>query len=269
MPVEMRVEMYPEKEVVLPRFTGYVSRGLLLHMLKRVDPGIAQRLHEPDKMKPYSVTRLMFRSRGKTPEGYVVDPSYPCSVAFRFLDDAYARALLGYFTEMAEVTILDTTCRIASIAVHAKDYREIEAEAKPLRSFTLVFESPTYLSSMGASYRCLFPEPVRLFSNLMRLWSCFSTSRRYTKEEHATYKDWLGKHIGVSQYRLKTVFAHMRKKKAPGFQGWVTYEMDRNDDWNKVTIMLAQFAQYSNTGGNRTAGFGETRHQPATEWNRE
>jgi CRISPR-associated endoribonuclease Cas6 len=265
MPVEMRVEMYPEKDLVLPRFTGYVSRGLLLHMLKRVDPKLAQTLHEPEKMKPYSVTRLIFRSKARAPEGYILDSSYPLRVAFRFLDDAYARSLFGYFTEMTNVSIFDTTCRIASISIHSKDYKELEAEVQSLKGFSLVFESPTYLSSMGAPYHCLFPEPVRLLSNLMRLWSCFSTSRRFTKEEHGAYKDWLNKHVGVAEYELRTVLALMRKKKASGFLGWVAYEMDTDGDWNRVTSILARFAEFSNVGGNRTGGFGETRFRPTAD----
>jgi hypothetical protein len=32
VPVEIGLEMYAEKAVVLPFFTGYVSRGLLLHL---------------------------------------------------------------------------------------------------------------------------------------------------------------------------------------------------------------------------------------------
>ena len=33
MPVEVCLEMYTEKSVVLPYFSGYVSRDLLLHFL--------------------------------------------------------------------------------------------------------------------------------------------------------------------------------------------------------------------------------------------
>jgi len=35
--------------------------------------------------------------------------------------------------------------------------------------------------------------------------------------------------------------------------------MDAMDEWNRVTVALARFAEYSNIGGNRTGGFGETR----------
>jgi CRISPR/Cas system endoribonuclease Cas6 (RAMP superfamily) len=52
----------------------------------------------------------------------------------------------------------------------------------------------------------------------------------------------------------------MRKKKTAGFVGWVTYEMkDKEGEWNRVTRMLAKYAEFSNTGGNKTGGYGETR----------
>jgi CRISPR/Cas system endoribonuclease Cas6 (RAMP superfamily) len=31
------------------------------------------------------------------------------------------------------------------------------------------------------------------------------------------------------------------------------------DEWNNVTCVLAEFAEYSNVGGNRTGGFGVIR----------
>jgi len=37
------------------------------------------------------------------------------------------------------------------------------------------------------------------------------------------------------------------------------YEMDTVDVWNVAATALARFAEYSNIGGNRTGGLGETR----------
>jgi len=52
----------------------------------------------------------------------------------------------------------------------------------------------------------------------------------------------------------------MKRKKVTGFVGWVTYELkDKESEWNKVTCMLAKFAEYANVGGNRTGGFGVVR----------
>jgi CRISPR/Cas system endoribonuclease Cas6 (RAMP superfamily) len=43
------------------------------------------------------------------------------------------------------------------------------------------------------------------------------------------------------------------------FTGWVEYEMYEQDEWNRVMVALAKFAEYSNIGGNRTGGFGVTK----------
>jgi len=59
---------------------------------------------------------------------------------------------------------------------------------------------------------------------------------------------------------LWTRLAVMRAKKVTGFVGWVTYEMkDKESKWNKITCMLAKYAEYANIGGNKTGGFGETK----------
>ena len=43
-----------------------------------------------------------------------------------------------------------------------------------------------------------------------------------------------------------------------GFVDWVTYEIkDKESEWNKVTVMLAKFAEYANIGGNKTAAYGQ------------
>ena len=65
LPVEIGLEMYGEKEVVLPFFTGHVARGLLLHVVSQVDPSASGLLHELNTAKPYSVTPLRFKSRAR------------------------------------------------------------------------------------------------------------------------------------------------------------------------------------------------------------
>ena len=53
----------------------------------------------------------------------------------------------------------------------------------------------------------------------------------------------------------------MRAKKATGFVGWVTYEMnDKESEWNRITCMLVKFAEIANIGGNKTGGFGVVKH---------
>ena len=126
--------------------------------------------------------------------------------------------------------------------------------------FRLVFRSPTYFASLGSGYHWMFPNGVKVFSGLMRCWNLFSDGRRFGKEEYVAYREWLGKNVGVSEYDLWTRLAVMRARKVTGFVGWVTYEInDEESEWNKMTQVLARFAEFANVGGNRTGGFGVVR----------
>ena len=254
------MEMYAEKSMVLPFFTGYVARGLLLHVVRQVDPSASGLLHELNVSKPYSVTPLRFRKKGRVENGLVLDPLFPCWVRFRFLKDEYSAFLLSFFQKQNSLMVFDTVFRIASLSVNCKSYGELEKEAGAVDGFRLSFRSPTYFASLGSGYHWMFPDAVKVFSGLMRCWNLFSDGRRFGKEEYVAYRDWLGKNVGVSEYELWTRLAVMRNKKATGFVGWITYEIkDKESEWNRITCMLARFAEFASVGGNRTGGFGVAR----------
>jgi len=257
LPVEVCLELFGEKSVVLPFFTGHVARGLLLHVVRQVDPSASGLLHELNVSKPYSVTPLRFKSVSRGEKGYVLDPSYPCHVGFRFLKDEYADYVLKFFQQQNSMMILDTVFRIASLAVNCKSYEDLERESMPSGELKLFFRTPTYFASLGSGYHWMFPDAVKVFCGLMRTWNLFSDSKRFSKENYVAYKEWLTKNVGVSEYQLETRLNVMRQKKATGFTGWVTYELKEKENlWNKTTWMLAKYAEYSNIGGNKTGGFG-------------
>ena len=260
MPTRIRLELLAEKEVELPSFTGYVSRGLLLTMLRRMDPSESERLHEQDARKPYSVTPLRFRARRRTERGYLLDPSAPCRVEFKFMEDESARMLLDYFAGRDGLLIYDTEFKVASITLDSASYEELEA-SEPVDSFRLFFRSPTYLSSAGSRWDLLYPDPVQLFTGLLRIWDTCTTGKRYGPGGLEEYREWLRVHAGVTQHLLRTSLAEMARKRAVGFTGWATYGLDANDKWNRLTVTLARLAEYSNVGGNRTGGFGEVKLQ--------
>ena len=260
MPVDVGLEMYAEKSVVLPFFTGYVARGLLLHVVRRVDPSASGLLHELNVSKPYSVAPLRFKSKGRDEKGYTLDPLFPCFASFRFLKDEYAAYVLNFFQKQNSVLVFDTAFRIASLSVNCKSYVELEKEAEAVDEFRLSFRSPTYFASLGSKYHWMFPDAVKVFCGLMRCWNLFSDGKKFGKEEYLAYKEWLTKNAGVSEYELWTRLAVMKRKKATGFVGWVTYEIkDEESEWNKMTKVLARFAEFANVGGNRTGGFGVVR----------
>jgi len=161
LPFEFEFEMYGEKEVKLPLFTGHVARGILLNAIRQVDPATSQKLHEPNLRKAYAVTPLRFRSRARLPDGYVMDPERPCRMGVRFLADEYAKLLLRCFETKQSFLIYDTVFRIATVKVKSKSYKELWEEASPVESFGLYFQTPTCFAALGRRCYCLFPEPKR------------------------------------------------------------------------------------------------------------
>ena len=204
MPIEFSLELLAENPVLFHLFTGYVSRDLLLHMLRQVDPSVSTSLHEPDKVKPYFVTPIRFRSKGHVGDKYILDETKPCSVRFRFLNDDLATVLLKYLCEGGNPLIYDVKFR-------------------------------TCLAALGTNYHYTFPDPVKVFMNLMRLWNSFSDGKRFGSEEQREYMDWPSKNVRVSKYRLETTIACMKEKKATGFTGWIEYDLGADDEWNNVT----------------------------------
>jgi CRISPR-associated endoribonuclease Cas6 len=254
--------MYAEKPLVLPFFTGYVARGLLLHMVRQIDPGVSGSLHELDMRKPYSVTPLRFNRSGRGEKGYILDSRFPCHVDFRFLRDAYSELFLDFFKKQNSVLIFDTPFQIGSMNVDCKSYEALVNESYSVSEFDLDFRTPTYFASMGDTYHWMFPDAMRVFSNLMRCWNMFSEYRRFGKDEYVRFRNWLAKNVGVSRYELRTSLVVMRSKKATGFRGWVTYvSKDKDSEWGRTLLSLARFAEFSNVGGNRTGGFGVTKLQ--------
>ena len=68
----------------------------------------------------------------------------------------------------------------------------------------------------------------------------------------------IGLQFGVNEMSYRNDCTFVRNKKATGFTGYVTYELkDKENQWNKTTHMLAQYAEYANIGGNKTAAYGQ------------
>lgn len=237
----------------MPLFTGYVARGLALHIIQRVNPVLSQNLHEPNSVKPYSVTPLYFRSTKKFVDGYQLDISAPCTLKIRFLDDELAKNAVNYFYTNESLMIYNTVFKVASLTIRSNDFTKVG----DLRLFRLYFNTPTHLARIGSKFDMVFPEPLSVFPNLMRVWdSCMP--EKFGKEIHEKYREWIEKNITVSAYDMRTLVVNGKGMKI-GFVGWCAYRIDdkeANNGFGLITNKLANFAEYSNIGMERTAGFG-------------
>jgi len=248
---ELEIKTFAEKGVKMPLFTGYVARGLALHILNRVNPALSQNLHEPNSVKPYSVTPLYFRSKQKFHDGYMLDVSAPCVFRMRCLDESIAKYIVDFLSENDRVMLYDTHFKVASINVRSEDF----ATVRDSGSFRLQFQTPTHLAKIGSKFDALFPEPIHIFPNLLRIWD-LCMSEKFGKEFHGRYREWIEKNMTVSAYELRTLAVTSGKSLKIGFIGRCAYRMGESQEFRPITNKLARFAQYSNVGMERTAGFG-------------
>ncbi|NWF94513.1 MAG: CRISPR system precrRNA processing endoribonuclease RAMP protein Cas6 [Candidatus Thorarchaeota archaeon] len=132
--------------------------------------------------------------------------------------------------------------------------------------------TPTQLSAYGSDFACLFPQPERVFSSLLRVWN--QIEHTTSLERVSEYRDWLESRVYVSGYRLHTAQVSLgRNRSVVGFVGRVVYTVtDARSPLGLLTAGLAKFAEISNIGKNRTAGFGQVEvrieHEDHKEVNR-
>ncbi len=258
MPARITISMISERDFPLPRFTGHIARGLLLHIIRKSSPSMAQDLHELNVLKPYTVDRLHFRKKYRTEDGYIVDSSCPCTLDVRVLEDGLEQDFASRLSLGDSALIRDNELRFSELFIDSKSYASILDEAAAIDRFTMEFITPTYFSQRGAAFFSLLPEPQRVMMNLLRVWKAFA---EVSDEDYEGYREWVGKSIGITAYDLRTVSLSVRGVKAKvGFTGSACYAIrSREEKYSKLTDALLTFAEYSNVGGGRTTGMGVVR----------
>jgi hypothetical protein len=77
VPVEITLEMYAEKPIVLPSLQVTLLEDYCYILFAKLIQRASELLHELNVSKPYSVTPLRFRSKNRTVDGYVLDHLEP------------------------------------------------------------------------------------------------------------------------------------------------------------------------------------------------
>ncbi|OYT65252.1 CRISPR-associated endoribonuclease Cas6 [Candidatus Bathyarchaeota archaeon ex4484_205] len=264
MPAMLEFSLQLEKPLHVPLYTGDIVRGIFLHIVRKIDPALSFKLHEEQTPKPYATTPLYFKSKGKFAKGYVVDHTYPVSFTIKLLTDDLVERILENIPECFHLTIISTSAYVMNIGFDSISYDEL-IDAEPKERFRIVFKTPTYFSQLGSKYHSLYPDPIKLFTNLFTLWNLYSSNDLYRDINSDDLVLWLRKNVGIVEHTLRTVYVETRERKLVGFKGWATYEAPLGDEMNKIIQTLSRFGEYSNVGGYRTAGFGVMHYIPKQE----
>ncbi len=278
------ITLRPQSPATLPTDTGRATHAWFLSQVRRTDPALAEDLHRPNAVRPFTVSAL----RGVTvnPQGQaVLTPEQTCWLRVTTFEPTLSRRLLEkvlpHLPEeavLADVpfTLAGATC---DPAVHpwagqttftdlAQEY--LLGKQRPEREVALYFASPTTFRRTGgetaltdgegrayrvAGHNVPLPLPGLVFDSYLQRWNAFAPLafppevRRYAEEC-----------LAVAGYRLQTVLVEYGEAREVGFVGFCRFlTLVPDPYWMRLIHLLAAFSFYAGTGRHTARGMGQTR----------
>lgn len=242
-------------------FTGSYVRGLFLELFKESKAATSWLLHDKPGTKPYSVKPLKpIGSKMKIKNGmWIVEEGDKLMFGFGILDDDLGDEFLKILLSTPdELHIGEVRLIRDKIELTRKSYSILLSESSPIEYFGIEFQTPT-LFGTPHGFPYLFPEPRRVFGNLVRTWNQYAPEDSMIPEEE--FLRWVEENIYVRHYKnLKTREVKVGKFKVVGFKGKVAYVIKEKDKTNtKYLETLLKYSAASNIGAKTTYGLGVAR----------
>lgn len=254
----------PRQAAELPSALGRAAHAALLAAIGRVNPALAQRLHEEAGPRPFTCSSLL----GARQEGAVI-PDLSYTLRYTALTAELADLLPGLFPAgEAEVELERVAFTVEAAASAAEEHpwagrttyealaaRWLVRAELPEAHIHLHLASPTAFKVGGKAQP--FPLPELVFGSLLEKWNAYAPlafpeeTRRFAAEC-----------LGVSRFELGTHAAPFKGEGVVKFGavGTVTYAaLNRDRYWLSVVHLLADFAQFAGVGTGTTMGMGQCR----------
>ncbi|MDM7999847.1 MAG: CRISPR-associated endoribonuclease Cas6 [Dehalococcoidia bacterium] len=258
------VNFKAEADAVIPPTRGYHAYALFLNLLRAANPDLAEKLHNTEGAKPFTLSPLQGKFR-RHEGGLKLTANDIYWIRLTFLhEEVFAHFLdasmkgTGRTHRLADAPIsideiLTTPDRSPMCRCQALD--EIFSNARAEHQVRLEFLSPTAFRS-GGKRNVIFPEPRLVFNSYLVRWQNLlrplpSNGVLELVQEAAR----------VSQYQLETRILHFGSYQEIGFEGKCTIEIagETPEDAVRFLNALADFAFYCGTGAKTAMGMGQTR----------
>ncbi len=268
--INLELEVKNEIQTQPQSFTGYLTRGMIYTILRNNNPEYAEQLHtEKGKPAPFSIKPPYTLTLRKIK---IYASKIPANIIFNIqattLEDRLANLLCNALISQQEevLSLSQTKAKILSLSISQVTPQQLQ-EATAIDKFTVSFLTPTYFRvhiprgiRKAEQVRVLpLPDPVHMFTNLYNIWNAYLKPR--VGED---YLEWLQQH-SILISRLRNIKTHryyehpVKGVFAIGFTGTAYYTL-AEDTYDKkmakITHQLLKMAEYTNVGGNRTAGYG-------------
>jgi CRISPR-associated endoribonuclease Cas6 len=273
MPFSLVVHSVPQTDAPVTHVQGRVLHALFLHLIDQIDPALAERLHEQNQFRPFTLSPLAASQDVERSHTAWMPPRRMLPLGtltlFRmtFLDDtlfpAFSQSIFTLRTP--DIRLGGTMFTITDIVTSARRSKNrwsrfvsypdlIKQASRTRRNIPLRFLSPTTFG-FGDSDLPL-PLPRLVFQSYQRRFQEFSgvvfppdfaeQVERYTVIKHF--------------HHLATHTILVGKTEMIGFTGDVTFIIRDSapSEFVEQINLLADFAFFCGTGKKTTAGMGQT-----------
>lgn len=289
MVVKYVIKFFIDKKIFFQSFSGFSIRGFFYNILKKYDESLALRIHKSKGLAPFSTTPIFIYNKNLKIVYKKIESPSPYLIGFSLLDSELARIFRDIIPmKLENIELGNEKYKILEININDISFKDLIEKAKVIKNFSITFITPTYLrttpkqkksqennesfdNSIISPYRYYpFPDPILMFKNIVRIWRHFSNYPFNYKK----YLEWIelgGVIISGFPEGIRTirVYEHPTSNKwCVGFIGKIFFNLPDDTykkDMAQITDALLRFAEYSNVGGNRTAGFGVIKYETKRE----
>jgi len=278
------ITLRASQPAALPADLGRAAHAWFLALVQRADPALAAQLHEPNALRPFTVSNLRGVERSRDGQitlqagqaAWLRVTSFAPQLS-RLLLEQIIPALGGAITlGEAEFAIQGATCDpqqhpwAGQATFEALAQEHLLGSRQPPRKLTLHFATPTSFRGTGgettladgqgrayrvAGYTVLLPLPGLVFDSYLQRWNAFAPLSL-----HPDLKRYAEECVTISRYELRTVLVEYGAQQQAGFIGHCQFIALVHDPyWLRLLNLLAAFAFYCGTGQHTSMGMGQTR----------
>ena len=270
--------------VILPILgpLGRPAQAWFLRQITRSKPELAQKLHDEQGLKPYTVSTLLDERGRPFQSGDWLKPGQSCWLRFTTFTEELSTALEKKIAQHIpkKLTIYKMDFRVDDVftqkAEHAwagqSSFSEIAqdvANTTASNSVRMEFITPTAFRNNGLDIS--IPIPGQIFRSLWARWNAFCPEPMQLQE---IWPDFASACILVNEMTavntIHWIFAEGNRGAATGFTGTIGFHLpEKNsspeiwhpyfDGANVVMQSLAHFAFYCGVGHHTTIGMGQAR----------